>query len=374
MGLPKVGWDNLGRALGVKLEASSFEAANPKWNIQSQSRVTFWISRLGWNILAGVNNMLDFDDGGVTRTAEIEPDNYVTGEDLAAVIVIALNLATVTNTWSGSYDQATNKFTFSHDAVGTGGLLFASGPNAGSDPAKDLGYTETDHTGGASYVSDNAVYHSREWLLWDLQTSEDVDIVSAFDFLELAAGGEVRIEGNATDDFSSPTFSQVLQAGSYFATDVFATQTFRYWRLVVDDPQNPEGYSRLSYVHFGPELEIGSNFLFGYTRGRNELTDVSMNYRGNTFVDVNSSLHFWDTEWVVEDADRTALEEALDTLKVGVKFVFLFDPDTDETDQELVYIENSVRFRQATIGETGVFPGLWRFDLTLNREHGEGFV
>jgi hypothetical protein len=53
----------------------------------------------------------------------------------------------------------------------------------------------------------------------------------------------------------------------------------------------------------------------------------------------------------------------LDTVKRGIKFIFAFDPQNTETDQEYVYLENSVEFRQIT-------PNHWNITLTIFREHG----
>jgi len=367
-GLPKISYDNFIRDSAVLVTASSWETAFPHWNTQDQLRVLPWRSRLGWNVVAGVNDKIDFLDGAVVRAGTIAAANYASGALYLIAVIAAINAVTVTNTWTGSYSTSTFKPTLGHDAVGVGNLLFGTGVNLAISAHLDLGYTSTDKTGGASYVAENVSYHSREWVKFDLGSAMGADLCTVYDLLAFATGGEVRVQANATDVWTAPTFNQLLSAGSYFSADVFSTtQSFRYWRIFIDDVQNTNGYSEISYIHIGDELEISSNFLFGYTKGRQELTEVRRNNRGQTFSNINSSLHFWATQWVVTTADKDALDIALNTIKFGVKFVFIFDPDVDETNQELAYLLDPVDFIQLT-------PGDWSSALVLYREHGEGLV
>lgn len=366
-GLPILGWDNFIRNSAVLLFGSSWQTAFPIWNVQNQSRVIPWRSKLGWNVIAGFNDKIDFLDGATTRVATLVPANYATGADYLLMVQTQMNAVSVTNTWTGAYSTSTFKATLSHDNVGAGSLLFDSGANKLTSAHLDLGYTSTDKTGGSSYTAENVSYHSREYIISDLGSAQGAELCSIFDALTLATGGEIRVQGNATNVWTAPTFNQLLTSGLYFHTDVFtSTQTFRYWRILVDDVQNTNGYSQLSYVHIGDKLEISVPFFFGYTKGRQELSGVNRNYRGNTLVNLNSTLHFWNTQWIVSSADRTALETALDTIKAGVKFVFILDSNF-ETVQELSYLLNAVDFNQATDDD-------WSMALIFHREHGAGLV
>lgn len=363
---PRFCWDNIIRASGVAVSASSYEGAKPKWNTQDQSRARTWQSLTGWNIVTGINDKIDITEGFTgDAVATLASGNYATGALMATQVATAINNAATDNTWTCTYDTGTKKFTIGHDNVQTGALEWATGASTATTAGPDLGYdVSADDTGGASYVGDDPTYHTREWVVYDLGSAVAGDMGSVFDQGTLGTGGTIKIQANATDAWTSPSFDQTLAAGDYFYTDFFAsTQTYRYWRVYIEDTQNTNGFNKLSYVNISEYFQPSMAFRFGYTVGRDEITEFARAYQGHTFVDENSTLFFWDIDWIMTTADKTTMTTMLNTVKRGFKFIFAFDPQNTETDQELVYLTDSISFRQLT-------PTHWRIGFTIFREHG----
>ena len=103
----------------------------------------------------------------------------------------------------------------------------------------------------------------------DLQTSESVDSICvlfrANQPIRLTGGAIIRIEGNASSNFTSPLFSQVmtLDNNAGLISAFFSTpETHRYWRLFIDDPGNPYGGLEVSQLVIG-----GSEKFDGVSRG-----------------------------------------------------------------------------------------------------------
>lgn len=102
-----------------------------------------------------------------------------------------------------------------------------------------------------------------EWVVFDLQTTESIDSVVFLwpkeDGITLSNTAVVKIQANATNVWTSPAVDQTLTidntyvlASHFFSTD----QNYRYWRVVIQDAGNPNGYVELGVVWLGKGLSI----------------------------------------------------------------------------------------------------------------------
>lgn len=66
----------------------------------------------------------------------------------------------------------------------------------------------------------------------------------------------INIEGNATDSWGSPTFSQAMtkQGDVYIAE--FTSAAFDFWSIEIDDPTNPDNYIEVGFVFIGISLQM----------------------------------------------------------------------------------------------------------------------
>lgn len=106
----------------------------------------------GWGatIVAGYNDKLDINDGGVQQ-ATIAAGAYATMEALAVAVAAALAAIPSAN-WSCAYSRTTRKFTIARSA-GTCTLLCNSGAGRLTSAYSTLGFAcTTDKTAAASYV------------------------------------------------------------------------------------------------------------------------------------------------------------------------------------------------------------------------------
>lgn len=95
------------------------------------------------------NNILNFSEGGIEKTATIKTGTY-TIETLAVEIANELNIVG-TNSYTASSDFITRKFTITSNAQFD--LLFATGSNSGISIGSVIGFS-TDQTGMAMYESE----------------------------------------------------------------------------------------------------------------------------------------------------------------------------------------------------------------------------
>jgi hypothetical protein len=265
-------------AAAASIVASSQQSSLPVRRLADQLRSDEWRSMPGHNVTAGFGDRLDFLDDGNAKAADLTPGNYATPALYLAHVAARMNAQSgLANTYAASRNPTTGKVTLARaGGSATFGLPWQSGANAARSAGKDLGFdTSANDTGSTSYEADLAMYHSREWVIVDLGAALGVEFAG---FLEhnAGAGGVVTLQGNSSDAWTAPAFSQVLAAdgASLRASWLGAVQTYRYWRLLVEDVQNPLGYSAGGILWFGPVYAPARGVDIGYSRGNEELTRV----------------------------------------------------------------------------------------------------
>lgn len=315
-------------AAGAILSASSAQATAPVAWLKDQLRSKSWRSKLGWNIVAGFNDKLDFSDG-TTREATIAVGNYSTPAAKAAAVQAAMNA--VSTTCIVTYSPS--KFTISR--TGTLSLLWQSGANAAASVGKDLGFDVTsDDTGASSYTSDNPAYKSREWVKTNLGSALSVQagiVVSH----NLGAAGTVTLQGNAIDAWSSPTVNQVLSGDDQIRIAFLGSvQTLQWWRLLIDDvSSNVAGYTEVGIWYVGPYVQPSVSYAVGFGLDWEELSEISTTPSGAHTQDERPRRPVWSLLWSeIPEADRSILAAAFALAPKGRCWFLAFNAVTMPTD------------------------------------------
>jgi hypothetical protein len=214
------------------------------------------------------NDKLDFNRGGV-KVATLTHGTYSTPAAYATMVTARLEAADATPVWLVSYNATTDKFTIEDTNLGNFNLLWQSGTNAHRSCGIDLGFDVTaDDTGTFTYTADLVSYQSRKYIIVNNQSGANIPATAAI-ILEHTATqvgsasvrSKVTIQGNATNDWSAPSFSEDFDSLStvnaldnpnvpcvqYFATG----QSLAYYRLVIDDVQHDISYTELGRFLLG---------------------------------------------------------------------------------------------------------------------------
>jgi len=107
-----------------------------------------------------------------------------------------------------------------------------------------------------------------EWIKFTYAAAIDVDVVGIFEN-NFMPGATVKIQANATDVWISPSIDQALtytkddKASIDLGRDVgiwsyqfSSTESYKYWRLSVDDPTNPDGYIKIGFIFTDESLDM----------------------------------------------------------------------------------------------------------------------
>lgn len=339
-GVPRLMVTNRVQAPTSTLAASSAATGAPVSWLRDQLRSKAWRSATGWVIVTGLNDRIDFDRSGV-KVATLTAGTYATGAALAAAIVTALEAADATPVWACSYSGSTFKFTLSSDVSFT--LLWSSGANTLTACHKELGFAVTDTGSATSQVGASAAYTSRHWVRADLGSGLGVQAGIVINH-NSGASGTYTLQGNASDAWTAPSVSQVL-AGDATIRVAFlgALQTYRYWRLLIDDCGNALGYGEVGVWFAGPYTQPSISYAIGFEKSWEELSEVTVAVGGAHFQDERARRPQWSLAWSeAPSSDRAALAAAFALVPLGRCFFFAFDAATTPTDTEYVFISEGV--------------------------------
>lgn len=270
--------------------ASSSNVNYPVSNIAKPFRSKMWRSS-GNFVIDSTNNKIDFKEAsiGSELTATITSGTY-TSTTLAAEIKTQMEAVSI-DTFTVTHSSTTGMWT----VLSSGSylsLLILSGTNTATNTLKvALGYTNTDKTGALTYTGANIAIHTSESLVFDMATTEDIDSVVLLwakeDGIRLSSSAVVKIQANATNNWTSPSVNQTLSLDNTYSTYSYyftTAQSYRYWRVLITDPTNPNLYVDLGVVVLGAALAIETADN-GFSYSQEDRTVITETSYGNRYYD-----------------------------------------------------------------------------------------
>jgi hypothetical protein len=331
VGQHRLWYDNAVLDAETILTPSSELATLPATFLQDQLRQKAWRTKIGWTVQAGVNDKLDFErPPGTPRVATIAPGTYATAQDYAAAIVTAMEAADSAPTWAVDYGvAAANKFRI-RDAAGAPvnfNLMWLTGANAATSIGKDLGFdTSANDTGASTYTADTAVYQSRHYLKFNRSDAAAIaaTVLCLLDPAEAAFVPPLyTLQGNATDSWGSPSFTQSMQGEQVM---FFSSQSFEWWRLVIDATRETAGYYQLAKLFLGPYVEPSINPSDSLKNTVEDFSAVEVAVDGTHFRKARRRRDRWALAWLHMEAADKAIFDALESaMGVGQNFFLCWD-------------------------------------------------
>jgi hypothetical protein len=334
--------------------ASSAQSAFPVSNIENkQRRSKVWRTNGYWNIEAGVNDVIIFQETAATPlTATIADAEYTSSTAFFAAIKTALEAAGA-STYTVAHSSEL-KISITSDGAG-GGNIFELLTTSGSFTAEDeIGFSSaTDFTGALTYTGDFLKIHGSEgeWIRWDMGISSNPQ---AFILtgprnreLKISPTATIKLQGNETNSWASPSYEQTLTYDDSViiqsSTTGLHTEALRYWRINIID-QNPLGY-----------IEIGAAFLGDYTiptQGKAQFpfqsqyvdrTETLFSEGGQTFSEIREQSQSFAIRWqFLNVADIETWDEVFAEFGTGVPFFIQYDIDAvfnSKTNKSVRYVK-----------------------------------
>jgi len=118
----------------------------------------------------------------------------------------------------------------------------------------------------------------------------------------------ITLEANPTDSWGSPAYSQAVTLLDL--AYLYLNETYRYWRIVIDDASNATGYLEIGLLYLGDVLELTNNADWGAEHNLNFTITESLSAFGvrRNLVNVKQET-FALTYGLMSTADIDALRE-----------------------------------------------------------------
>jgi hypothetical protein len=253
---------NLVTETATDITASSANPNFPVSNLSNQLRSKRWRSS-GTFIISTANNKINFKESamGLELTATLSSGSYSPSELCTEIKSQMESVGAAT--YTVSYSTSTGLW-----AVATDGsylsLLNLTGTNQLANVFKlILGFPNLDKTGSLTYTGSLIAIHTMESIVFDLKTTQDISAIAVMwpkeDGIRLSTTAVVKLEANATDDWSSPAISTEMYLDDiYLVSTIFyqTPETYRYWRVTIEDARNPDLYVEIGTVWIGENLDF----------------------------------------------------------------------------------------------------------------------
>jgi hypothetical protein len=169
----------------------------------------------------------------------------------------------------------------------------------------------------------------------DLSTSAEIviDLGSALDVSGFVIANHnisqsvtsFKLQANSSDSWGSPAFEKDLTWSVSNINEDFQLQNYRFWRLVVEDGTNPDGYLQMGRIWLGPGYNpLGIGFNIDHERKTASVKTITPS--GQSYLDKR---YFY---WVIKikipkitDVQHFQLVELFEIVDIGIPFFVTFD-------------------------------------------------
>ena len=317
----------------VEITASSQNADFPASNVGHEFRAKVWRSS-GYFVIDATNNKINFKEtgGGPELTATVVVGNYSV-TSLALAIKTAMEAASVNaRTYTISQSSVSGKWTIAGSTFLS--LLFSTGTDSSTSIRVAIGFGINDFTASTSYTGPITAIHTEEGVVFDIQSAEEIDTLGlVFDpraGIKLSDSAVVTLQGNASDSWVTPLYSQVLtidNTDSLFTLFLAIPQEHRFWRIKVVDPQNYNLYVELGTVMLGKARDIGRCPDNGFDIKYNDQSKIESNAYGNKFVDIYPQKKVLNINFNIFDYDvKKQIEESFALVGNREPIFVMIDP------------------------------------------------
>lgn len=321
----------------VSSEQAAFPVSNI-YNLQRRSKV--WRSN-GYYIIDSTNNKIIFRESiGVDLTATITVGEYTSFSALATEIKTRMEAAGA-STYTIDKVTTTKKVRFTSDGLGGGGIfqIIWTSDSVTQAVASMLGFLTTENdTGFLTYTADELTTGNEEWIKWDFGISTNpksfILIGPRNSPIKISPSATLKLQGSETDIWDNPTYDQTLtyndEVISLFSTTGLHTEALRFWRLLIDDVHNPNGYVEIGSIFLGDfftPIQGAAQFPFNGQYIDRSLTVFSEG--GQTFSDIREQAEgFSFTIANMTIAEKEEIDSHFKTVGVAKPFFIYLDPNS----------------------------------------------
>jgi len=173
------------------------------------------------------------------------------------------------------------------------------------------------------------------WWKADFGTAKTVNFAFVPRFHNLQTGALLYVQGHATNDWETPTVSELITVtAGKAACKSFAGGSLQWWRWTITDETNPDGYIEVPLFWLGEwqDLEMAFGDEGGYLRrpvvaGRGAMSTILTRVGSR----IGPVLYEFELPWKFKNVDRATWEAAMAYAATGPIVLALDRDDLDDT-------------------------------------------
>jgi hypothetical protein len=311
---------------------SSQLASFPFSNAINKFRSRVWVPSGRFEITESNQNL--HVNTGADITAVIDVGEYATPELLATEIENKLN--TVSSNWAVTYDRAGETYTFNISNTASVVLRLSNTSDAIWDT---IGFTTNiDLTGTAFQADRQRNHYPYEYFQFDfgyISNQTFFAMIAPLDeIFSISTSANVTLMASNLDQWTNPPFTITLDVndqGIMRFLDNEETSSFRFWRCLVQDRENPGGPNaiRIGHIYLGDYTTMTTrNVSNNFQRVSIDPSRVDISTSGVLHFDRKTQYNLINSVNIkyMERSEKDALREMYNILGKTTPFYVSLDP------------------------------------------------
>jgi len=209
-----------------------------------------------------------------------------------------------------------------------------------------------------------------EWIIANLGAPKAVKSI-ILENMNLEAGATVELGGHASDPTAEThttyekviTVTAAMVAAGRIVVTLAAAETYQWWRLLITDVGNADGYLSASRVYLGPCFEPGLRYGPQPIQVRGSRSEVGYSTGGQTSAVKRPKYWTYDLPiTILGQADADAYADMDDECGIDTPLWVCFDSTDEPTNTVYVHFSEHIAFPAVIDGS------LWETSIRLRQE------
>ncbi len=135
----------------------------------------------------------------------------------------------------------------------------------------------------------------------------------------------LKLQGNATDVWTSPSVDETLTWDSGIITKNITEASYQYWRIQIIDATNPDTYIKLGRVWIGESYRTAGNQVM-IPHDRKSASLKTRSIAGQSYTDRRYQYSLVSTKWpLLTEEQNNKVLSIFESVDVGTPFFVTFD-------------------------------------------------
>lgn len=188
-----------------------------------------------------------------------------------------------------------------------------------------------------------------EWIKFDFGAAVNVtDFIIKYH--NLTSGATLKIQANATDAWGTPSVDETLSITDNNIVKAWAAaQSYRWWRIYIDDGSNPDTYIELGYAFLGESFQPTRNYTQPSETEGIDPTETVFSGDSHPWIiaKTESIRYIWAFPSILQ-TEITDYKTLRDAVGMHTAFFAIEDPDNADTTCRFVLVTSPWRIRESS--------------------------